>query len=394
MIERYAEAIIRARLGEFPAVVVLGPRQVGKTTLALNLAERLRPAALYLDLELASDRAKLGDPESYLSAHEDRLAILDEVQRVPELFQTLRGVIDQRRRKGRRAAQFLLLGSASLDLLKQSSESLAGRVASVELTPIRADEISAVAAERDKLWMRGGFPDSLLASSDQASLRWRSEFIRSYLERDIPALGPRVPAETLRRFWTMLAHSQGGLWNASALAAGLGVSGQTIARYLDLLVDLLLVRRLSPWSANAGKRLVRSPKVYLRDSGIAHALLGIPNLDALLGHPVVGGSWEGFVIENLIAAAPDGTQAWFYRTAVGAEVDLVLEISATERWAVEIKRASAPSVSKGFHIGAHDVAATRKMVVHSGKGSFPLGSQVEAVTLTAALARLRELGGR
>lgn len=394
MIERYAEAIIRARLGEFPAVVVLGPRQVGKTTLALNLAERLRPAALYLDLELASDRAKLGDPESYLSAHEDRLAILDEVQRVPELFQTLRGVIDQRRRKGRRAAQFLLLGSASLDLLKQSSESLAGRVASVELTPIRADEISAVAAERDKLWMRGGFPDSLLASSDQASLRWRSEFIRSYLERDIPALGPRVPAETLRRFWTMLAHSQGGLWNASALAAGLGVSGQTIARYLDLLVDLLLVRRLSPWSANAGKRLVRSPKVYLRDSGIAHALLGIPNLDALLGHPVVGGSWEGFVIENLIAAAPDGTQACFYRTAVGAEVDLVLEISATERWAVEIKRASAPSVSKGFHIGAHDVAATRKMVVHSGKGSFPLGSQVEAVTLTAALARLRELGGR
>ena len=244
-------------------------------------------------------------------------------------------------------------------------------------------------SDRDRLWLRGGFPDSFLAEDDAASIEWREEFIGTYLERDIPLLGPRIPAETLRRFWTMLAHEQGTLLNAAAVAAGIGVSGQTVGRYLDLMVDLLLVRRLQPWSTNSGKRLVRSPKVYVRDSGLVHALLGLRDLDAVLGHPVVGGSWEGFVIENLLAAAPIGTQAWFYRTAVGAEIDLVLEIPPKERWAIEIKRSSAPTLAKGFYLGCKDVRATRRMVVHAGEETFGLGDGVEAESLAGALATLR-----
>ena len=389
MISRLAESSIRTRLGQFPAVVLLGPRQVGKTTLALAIAEKGDIPSTYLDLELGSNRAKLSDPELYLASQEGRLAVLDEIQRIPGLFQTLRGIIDQRRRAGRRTGQFLLLGSASIELLKQSSETLAGRIASVELTPLLAEEVRP--ADRDRLWVRGGFPDSFLAADDQASLQWRQEFIRTYLERDIPALGPRLPAETLRRFWTMLAHAQGGLLNASSLGAGLGVNGQTVARYLDLLVDLLLVRRLAPWAQNAGKRLVRSPKIYVRDSGLVHALLGIRDLDSLLGHPVVGGSWEGFVVENLIAAAPEGTPAWFYRTAAGAEVDLVLDLPGRRRWAIEIKRSSAPTVSKGFHLGSADLKATRRIVIYPGKEAFPLGEGVEAMSLGETSAALRAL---
>ncbi len=392
MIRRLTERYVVDSLKQFAAVALLGPRQVGKTTLALAMAQRADLRPVYVDLELPSGRAKLSDPEMYFSYHEDRLVILDEIQRIPGLFQTLRGTIDSRRRKGRTAGQFLLLGSASMDLLEQSSETLAGRIAYVELTPVLAEEIAQRPAARDQLWLRGGFPDSFLAKDDNASLRWRQEFVRTYLERDVPSLGPRIPAETLRRFWTMLAHVQGSLLNASAISSGLGVSGQTVARYLDLMVDLLLVRRLPPWSANVGKRLVRSPKVYVRDSGIVHALLGLGGFETLLGHPVAGGSWEGFVLENLLAAAPSGTQAWFYRTAAGAEVDLVLEIPPKDRWAVEIKRASAPSVAKGFHLGSQDVKATRKIVVHAGEGKFPLGNDVEALSLVEAVAALRASG--
>ena len=276
------------------------------------------------------------------------------------------------------------------DLLKQTSETLAGRIAFLELTPLLVEEIvEKKRGERDRLWLRGGFPDSFLAAGDAASVEWREAFIGTYLERDIPSLGPRIPAETLRRFWTMLAHEQGTLLNAAAVAAGLGVSGQTVGRYLDLMVDLLLVRRLQPWSANSGKRLVRSPKVYVRDSGLVHALLGLRDLDAVLGHPVAGGSWEGFVIENLLAAAPAGTQAWFYRTAAGAEIDLVLEIPTKGRWAIEIKRSSTPSLSKGFYLGCNDVKATRRMVVHAGDETYGFGEGVEAAPLAGALAALR-----
>lgn len=390
MIHRLAEARISDLLTRFPAVAVLGPRQVGKTTLARRLVEELGAAAVYLDLELPSHRAKLSDPELYFSSQEDRLVVLDEIQRVPGLFEVLRGVIDERRRQGRRHRQFLLLGSASIDLLQQSSETLAGRIAYSELTPLLAEEVATKKrGDRDRLWLRGGFPDSFLAADEAASVEWREEYIGTYLERDIPLLGPRIPAETLRRFWTMLAHEQGTLLNAASVAGAIGVSGQTVGRYLDLMVDLLLVRRLPPWSKNAGKRLVRSPKVYVRDSGLVHALLGLRDLDAVLGHPVTGGSWEGFVIENLLAAAPSGTSACFYRTAVGAEIDLVLDLPPKERWAIEIKRSSAPVLSKGFYLGCGDIKATRRMVVHAGEETFGLGDGVEAVSLPGALAALR-----
>ena len=393
MIHRGTEAQVRDLLGRFPAVALLGPRQVGKTTLARGLAERMDAKPVYLDLKLPSHRARLADPEGYLNGQGDRLVIIDEIQRLPGLFEVLRGIIDERRRTDRRYGQFLLLGSASIELLKQSSEMLAGRIAFVELTPLLAEEVAAGGSgTRDRLWVRGGFPDSFLAGDDAASLEWREEFIGTYLERDIPLLGPRIPAETLRRFWTMLAHGQGALLNGAALAAGIGVSGQTVGRYLDLMVDLLLVRRLQPWSTNSGKRLVRSPKVYVRDSGLVHALLGLRDLDAVLGHPVVGGSWEGFVIENLLAAAPTGAKAWFYRTAVGAEIDLVLEVPPNERWAIEIKRSSAPTLAKGYYLGCEDVRATRRMVVHAGEETFGLGDGVEAASLAGALAALR--GGR
>ena len=390
MIYRLAEARISDLLTRFPAVAVLGPRQVGKTTLARRIVEELGAAAVYLDLELPSHRAKLSDPELYFSSQEDRLVVLDEIQRVPGLFEVLRGVIDERRRQGRRHQQFLLLGSASIDLLQQSSETLAGRIAYSELTPLLAEEVATKKrGDRDRLWLRGGFPDSFLAADEAASVEWREEFIGTYLERDIPLLGPRIPAETLRRFWTMLAHEQGTLLNAASVAGAIGVSGQTVGRYLDLMVDLLLVRRLPPWSKNAGKRLVRSPKVYVRDSGLVHALLGLRDLDAVLGHPVTGGSWEGFVIENLLAAAPSGTSACFYRTAVGAEIDLVLDLPPKERWAIEIKRSSAPVLSKGFYLGCGDIKATRRMVVHAGEDTFGLGDGVEAASLPGALAALR-----
>ena len=378
MITRRRRTLLNQRLDQYPAVALLGPRQVGKTTLALAIAED-RPS-IYLDLESDADRAKLAEPELYLADHEDKLVILDEVHRRPGLFQNLRGLIDRGRRRGRRTGRFLLLGSASLDLLQQSGETLAGRISYVELDPVDALEIDS--GNLDALWLRGGFPDSLLAADDGASLRWRQDFIRSYLERDIPQLGPRIPAETLRRFWTMLAHHQGGLLNAAQFAQGLGVDGKTVARYLDLLVDLLLVRRLPSWHRNIGKRLVKAPKVYVRDSGIVHALLGLRDKETLLGHPVVGSSWEGFVIETLLAAAPLETEASFYRTAAGAEIDLVLGLPGSRLWAVEIKRSLAPKLERGFHHACADLQPERSFVVYAGAERFPVGESTEAISLT------------
>lgn len=390
MISRNAYPEFAGLLQEFPAVAILGPRQVGKTTLAHQLCEQWPGESRYLDLELPSDIARLHDAEAYLATQAGKLVVLDEVQRMPGLFATLRGLIDQRRRAGQRSGQFLLLGSACGELLQQSSESLAGRIAYRELRPLQLDELSDDSIEaRDKLWLRGGFPDALLARSEAASLRWRNQLISTYLERDIPQLGPRIPAATLRRFWTMLAHEQGQLFNASRIATSLAVSGQSVARYLDLMVDLMMVRRLQPWVGNGGKRLVRSPKVYVRDSGLLHALLGLGTFETLLGHPVVGSSWEGMAIEHLIAAMPEGTAASFYRTSAGAEIDLVLELSATERWAIEIKRSSAPSISKGFHLGALDIAATQKYVVYSGDEAYPMGQDTTTVSLRQLVERLR-----
>jgi predicted AAA+ superfamily ATPase len=378
MIPRRLRAALASAFDEVPAVALLGPRQAGKTTLALEVA-KARPS-VYLDLESESDRAKLADPELYLSQHAAKLVILDEIQRTPELFRSLRGLIDKGRRQGRGKGRFLVLGSASIDLLEQSSESLAGRIRYLELGPLDAGEVGR--KRLDALWLRGGFPESLLAASDAASLRWRIDFIRTYLERDIPQLGPRIPAETLRRLWTMLAHQQAGLLNVAALARALDVDGKTVASYLDLLVDLLLVRRLTPWHANVRKRLVKSPKVYVRDSGLVHALLGIADREALLSHPVSGGSWEGLAIESLIAAAPDGTSAHFFRTAAGAEIDLVLKLPSQRKpWAVEIKRGLAPRLERGFELGCQTVRPDRQLVVYGGAERFPLAEGVEAVPL-------------
>jgi hypothetical protein len=375
MIERRLQKRLGESLAHNPAVVLLGPRQVGKTTLAMEIG-KTRPS-VYLDLELPSVRARIADPESYLAAHEDELVILDEVHRMPELFQTLRGLIDSGRRRGKPVGRFLLLGSASMDLLQQSGESLAGRIAYLELAALDALEVSH--DQHDRLWVRGGFPSCFLAGDDARSLDWRKDFIRTYLERDIPEFGPRIPAETLRRFWTMLAHNQSQLFNAAILARSLGVDATTIARYLDLLVDLLLVRRIPAWHRNLGKRLVKAPKVYVRDSGVAHALLGIQDREALLGHPVAGFTWESFVIETLIAAAPDGTEAHFYRTATGEEIDLVLTVPGGKLWAIEIKRSSAPAVERGFHLACADLKPAKRWVVYSGNEEFSLGSDTRAI---------------
>ena len=377
MLSRNTLEIVIQALGRQASVALIGPRQVGKTTLALQIAEQ--KDALYLDLEDLQERAKLTDPVAFLSAYEDRLVILDEIHRVPDLFLSLRGLIDKGRRKGRRTGRFLLLGSASLDLMRQSGESLAGRISYIDMTPLTVCEVPVDAT--DTLWIRGGFPDSFQAADDRDSMNWRKDLLRTYLERDVPMFGSRVPAETLRRFWTMLAHNQGALFNASRLGAALEVSSQSIARYTDLLVDLLLVRRLQPYHVNVGKRLVKSPKVYIRDSGLLHALLNIGGHSSLLGHPVVGMSWEGFVIENLINAAPARTVPGFYRTSGGAEVDLVLELPGGERWAIEVKRSRAANPARGFFEACEDLNPARRIVVHAGTERFPVRDQVEAIGL-------------
>ena len=378
MIQRKLKHYLDELLAKHPAVALLGPRQVGKTTLAHELVTDR--AAVYLDLESPRSLAKISDIEQYCELNADKLLVFDEIQRMPELFAPLRSIIDQRRRQGQKYGQFLLLGSASIELLRQTSETLAGRIAFCELFPLTATEMAS--GDINTLWQRGGFPESFLAGTDAESLNWRLHFIRTYLERDIPQFGPRIPAETLRRFWTMLAHNQGATLNASALARGLDVTGVTISRYLDLLVDLLLVRRLQPWTSHQGKRLVKSPKIYVRDSGITHALLNIETLDDLLGHPVTGGSWEGFVIENIASVLPERAAIGFYRTKGGAEIDLIIDFGTGELWAVEIKRSSAPTIAKGFHIACEDLKPTQKYAVYGGNERFPMSGGIQIISLT------------
>lgn len=390
MYKRSTESILHELLQQFPAVVLLGPRQVGKTTLALAEAET-HSGSLYLDLELPSAQRQLDDPEAFLLTHRNRLVILDEVQRLPEIFAVLRAIIDIRIRSGEPSGQFLLLGSATGVLLQQSSESLAGRMVQVELSPLQAREIIATtdpaAQPLHLLWVRGGFPLSWLAKNDIESFRWREAFIATYLERDIPALGPRIPATSLRRLWTMLAHLQGGLLNYSQLATALAISGQLVHRYVDILCDLMLVRRLAAWHGNVGKRLVKSPKVYVRDSGLVHALLGLTNYESVLSHPVAGLSWEGFVIEQIISAAPSLDYS-FYRTAQGAEADLVIDFRHGPIWVVEIKRSSAPTVSKGFHQAAVDVNAQRKILVAPVEQAYGMKGNVEVMNVQTLITAL------
>lgn len=390
MIPRLAESAVRKKLLQTPAVVLLGPRQVGKTTLARQIAGDWPGGAVYLDLERSADRLRLEDAEDYLRAHVGRLVILDEIHRAPGVFESLRGIIDENRLAGVRSGQFLLLGSASLDLMRQSSETLAGRVSYMDISPIHTQEVIPVQIEAEQLWLRGGFPDSLLAADEEHSLDWRRDFIRSYLERDVPMFAPRLPSETIGRLWTMLAHQQGGQLNQARIASSLGVSNPTIDRYIDLLVDLQLIRRLRPWSSNAGKRLVKAPKVYVRDSGILHGLLELKTRNDVLGHPVCGPSFEGFCIDNLIAAAGAGRTAYFYRTQVGAEIDLVLEKGGRPDIAIEVKRASAPRPERGFSIACDDLKITRRYVVYPGEESFALRNGAQAISLAQLCAELRD----
>lgn len=390
MIERKIAADIQNLLSQFPAVGIIGPRQVGKTTLARSLAQEATRTPLYLDLENPVDLAKLNDPHAFFTENTHHLIILDEIQRKPELFPVLRGIIDENRRNGIRSGEFLILGSASVDLLRQSSESLAGRISYVELTGLLPDETQVTGGNLNRLWLRGGFPDSYLAADDRASLTWRNSFITTYLERDIPQFGLNVPVALLRQLWTMLCHGQGTLINYSTLARNLDISSPSVSRYIQFLEDLFLVRILNPWHGNIQKRLIKTPKVYVRDSGILHALLRIVDHNDLLGHPIVGASWEGWVLENLLARLPAHVFSSFYRSAAGAEVDLVLE-SGQKVLAIEIKKSTAPSLTKGFYLAAEDIGATHKYLVHGGTDEFPLKGDVRAVPLSKMMEIVAKL---
>ena len=390
-VERVDRILVEAALTQQAAVAIIGPRQVGKTTLARDIADR-HSGSLYLDLEAREDREKLIEPVLFLREYEKALVVLDEIHRVPELFSSLRGLIDQGRRTGQATGRFLILGSASIDLLRQSGESLAGRITYTDMGPFNTQELPSDEPTLLKLWLRGGFPGSYLAADDTISLRWRTDFIRTYLERDVAEFGPRIPAGVLERLWTMLAHGQGTLLNNARLASGLQISAPTVGRYIDLLSDLLLVRRLAPFHRNDGKRLVKSPKVYVRDSGLVHALLGLKTYNDLAGHPVAGSSWEGCVIENLLAAAPERTVASFYRTAAGAEIDLLLEIPGHGMWAIEVKRSLSARPEKGFYIACEDLQPDRRFVVNAGITEYPIGKATTAIGLaglTQVLAALR-----
>lgn len=390
MIKRLLEEKIVNILARTPSVAILGPRQVGKTTLAFEVSKGI--PSIYLDLENSSDLLKVEDISIFHKVNSEQLIILDEVQQFPNIFKDIRGIIDAERRKGNKIGLFIFLGSASLELLQQSSESLAGRISYLELFPINVLEFANNNQDKiNQLWNRGGLPESLLATTDRNSFNWRQNFIKTYLERDIPQLGPRIPAQTLARFWTMLAHNQGTTFNATQLSRSLDVSHTSVIRYLDLMVDLLLVRRLPPYTFNIGKRLIKSPKVYVRDSGILHALLNIDTHINLLGHPVVGGSWEGFVIENILSVCPLGVKPYFYRTSGGAEIDLILEFNNNKLWAIEIKRNSSPKLSKGFYIACEDLKPTKKFVVYSGQETFPIKEDIVVTSVYNLMTLLLNL---
>ena len=400
MLKRWITDRVLEAVGRAPAVALLGARQVGKTTLAKTIAEQRQ--ALYLDLETSEDRAKLAEPRAYLGergsgessdgsgSKERQLIILDEIQRAPEIFSALRGIIDNNRWQGQNGGQFLLLGSASMNLMRQTSESLAGRITYLEMSGLNPLEVEADTRALRRLWLRGGFPESYLAADDSRAMDWLEDLLRTYLERDVPQLGLRAPSGRLRRLWTMLAHRQGEPVNTAELAGNLETRRAAVNEYIEILTDLLLLRRLQPWHTNIGKRLIKSPRYYVRDSGILHRLLGIHSHDGLLSHPVLGKSWEGFVMESIHSVLPRRAETWFYRTAAGAEIDLLIQLSATELWAIEIKHGSVPKVGKHFNRSCADLRATQKLIVYGGDEEFPLQDGVTAIPLPALMKRLCE----
>ena len=385
MVPRSAHlARLAALQRQFPVVALLGPRQVGKTTLARQFADRTRGPSRLFDLESVEDLALLADPLLTLRPLKG-LIVLDEVQRRPEIFATLRVLVDDPNVRQR----FLVLGSASPDFLQQSSETLAGRIAYHELGGFGLDELGM--ANADRLWRRGGFPGSYLARSEVESRRWREELIRTYLERDLPALGFRLPAPALRRFWMMLAHYHAQVWNASELARAFAVAHTTVQRYLDVLSATFMVRQLQSWHENIGKRQVKAPKIYVRDSGLLHVLLGLSDARALETHPKVGASWEGFAIEAVISrlgARPE--ECFFWATYSGAELDLLI-VRGRRRIGVEFKRTTAPAVTRSMHVAAESLHLDRLYVVHAGTRSFELARGITAIAFTRLFDDLKPL---
>jgi predicted AAA+ superfamily ATPase len=368
---------LRAGLRTSPAVALLGPRQCGKTTLARQLAGN--STGNYFDLENPVDLARLSEPMTALESLRG-LIVIDEVQRHPDLFPMLRVLLDRKPIR----ARFLILGSASPELLRQSSETLAGRIAIVEMSGFTLEEINS--QELNRLWVRGGFPRSFLARTEAASTAWREDFIRTFLERDLAQLGVNVPSGTMRRFWTMTAHYSGGIWNSSEIGRSLGEAHTTVKRHLDALSGALVVRVLEPWYANIGKRLVKSPKVYIRDSGLLHTLLGIGDRRQLDGHPVIGGSWEGFIIEQILAHVPKA-KAYYWRTQAGAELDLLLLLKG-RRIGIEIKRADAPKMTPSMGSALEDLGLHRLLVVYPGAVRYSLGPKIEVMPLAQCVSEL------
>ncbi len=388
MIKRAQYKQLIDSLNSVPVVALIGPRQVGKTTLALELANNFKKEVTYIDLELDSDFNKLTDAETYLKRFSNQLLIIDEVQRKPDLFRILRGIVDKRKREGEPSGQFLVLGSASSDLIQNSSESLAGRIRYLELTTFSVREVCKGEKNTnyiEKLWLRGGFPDSYLASNEENSMNWRRDFFNAYVERDIPQMGPRVSSAFLKRFWKMLAHYHANQINFSEFGRSLELSHTSIRNYLDLLTDFYMVRQIPSWSGNIKKRLVKSPKIYLRDSGILHSILNLKNMDMLFSHPKIGASWEGFVVENILNQIDDKWEYSYYRTSNQAEIDLVLHTPDDEVWAIEIKKASAPKLTRGYHEACKDVEATHKWVVNANNDRYPLAQEAEVIGLVEFL---------
>lgn len=370
---RYIWALLQEYLDLFPAVGIVGPRQVGKTTLVQNLT--LEKERIYLDLEKSSDRAKLSDPELFLKAHEDKTVILDEIQMMPELFAELRSLIDEKRESGR----FIILGSASPELIRKSADSLAGRIGYLELTPFHLGELEN--DDMDRLWIRGGFPLSYLVASERSSRLWRENFIKTYIERDLGLLGLNTDPYLVERFWRMLAHAQGGLLVSENFAKALGISRPTVNKYLEFLHGSFMVRLLQPYFPNLKKRLVASPKVYIRDSGILHSLTEIDSYEDLINQLLVGNSWEGFVIEQICNVLGDEYEYYFYRTHQGAECDLLLIRSGKVKYAIEIKNTLSPKISKGFRISMEDTKAEKGILLSRIQDSYPLDTNLQAMGL-------------
>ena len=376
MIKRKIQKEVEKSLKTFPVVGILGPRQVGKTTLAKEIQKKFT-SSLYIDLELPSDYNKLSEPELFLSEQKNKLIIIDEIQQKPELFSVIRALVDKDRKKG----QFLILGSSSPNLLKKSSESLAGRIIFQNLSTFLIQEIGKDKRSIDRLWIRGGFPDSFLAPKEEISFDWRESFIKTFLERDIPNYGIKIPSIQLRRFWMMIAHSHGSIWNASKIAVSLGVSPPTAKNYLDILGETFIVRQLLPFYPNLKKRIVKSPKVYIKDSGLLHTLFSIGSKEELLGHPIAGHSWEGFVIEQVINILPKKFSYYFYRTAAGAEIDLVIVKGDKPVLCIEIKLSLSPVPTQGFFNAMNDLNCNKGIIIYPGVGAYSIKHNVKVIPI-------------